>query len=54
MSFFKGAMSLYFESFFATCKTNFHLKEITKYEQKNIKDVIINQEGTRMAKDGDD
>ena len=40
-----------------TCKITFNLKEpqnITLVRQKNIKEVIINQEGTTMVKDGED
>ena len=50
-------MSRYFESFSALFKTTVNVRETTNISlarQKNTKGVIINQEGTRMVKDGED
>ena len=50
-------MSRYFESFSTLCKTTVNVRETTNISlvrQKNTKEVIINQEGTRMVKDGED
>ena len=53
----KGATSRYFESFSATCKITFNLKETTKYwigkieKHQNGKN---KPKGTRMVKDGED
>ena len=49
----KESTPRYFASGFAPNKTIAKLKDTTKYTEDN-KDVIINKEGSRMLKDGED